>query len=486
MKKKTSCLFLLMLIACVSQSHTALSQEAASNSSQLDTRTMTVTPRAEPEYALALRLETPYMAQQAGNGAPLYHLAISLLTEIMGRDSAIEDRLSQWQDKPVDALPLDVVQTTLTEFDRVFHYLELGSRKEHCHWDYPVREEGYRCALPNLAGYRTMSRALWLKARVEISQGTLSQAVDSLRIALALGRNLGQGSWAVENIVGVYLVSHAFDEIERLMQHPDAPNLYWALTALPRPLVDQRQSMQADLDSLAMELPQLRTSEQRILSNQEVIQLWDRVIEVFEEAEDYPDPWLLRTHITLAAMEAYPKARKYLQRQGMSPDAIEALPVLYVVLKHQYHQWQVLHDSIVKWYHVPYWQAQKGLNEAYVHMRETRRRRNSFDVVGKAFQGPFHIVERVHFVNTRLQRKIAILRCIEALRIYAGEHGTLPKSLQDITHVPVPRDPMFGRAFVYERIGEQAIIESPTTHSPLDDERKGIRYVITLAGSSTR
>ena len=63
--------------------------------------------------------------------------------------------------------------------------------------------------------------------------------------------------------------------------------------------------------------------------------------------------------------------------------------------------------------------------------------------------------------------------------MHAADHdGKLPKSLAEITAVPLPTDPLNGGAFHYELIGGKAILESsiPPDGGPKD----GLRYEITL------
>jgi hypothetical protein len=69
-----------------------------------------------------------------------------------------------------------------------------------------------------------------------------------------------------------------------------------------------------------------------------------------------------------------------------------------------------------------------------------------------------------------LERDIAALRVIEALRMYAAAHdGQLPKALDEITAVPVPPNPATGKPFVYRLNGTTAVVELPQSdgfHSP--------------------
>src|SRR5262249_15831824 len=44
-------------------------------------------------------------------------------------------------------------------------------------------------------------------------------------------------------LVGVTIASQAMDVLEEFIQQPDAPNLFWALTDLPSPLISMRNSM---------------------------------------------------------------------------------------------------------------------------------------------------------------------------------------------------------------------------------------------------
>jgi len=62
----------------------------------------------------------------------------------------------------------------------------------------------------------------------------------------------------------------------------------------------------------------------------------------------------------------------------------------------------------------------------------------------------------------RLQRHIAALQCIEALRIAAGaDGGKWPERLEDVKKVAVPVDPVSGKAFIYKRDGAKAILQEP-------------------------
>jgi len=92
-------------------------------------------------------------------------------------------------------------------------------------------------------------------------------------------------------------------------------------------------------------------------------------------------------------------------------------------------------------------------------------------------------IPKVIVANNRLERKIAALRIIEALRLYAAGHdGQLPEKLSDITEVPVPLDPGTGKPFEYQREKDMATLIAPplSVQSTYISAPTGQRYRLTL------
>src|SRR5271157_5804314 len=79
----------------------------------------------------------------------------------------------------------------------------------------------------------------------------------------------------------------------------------------------------------------------------------------------------------------------------------------------------------------------------------------------------------------RLDRRVAALRAVEAIRLYAASHdGKLPEELNQITVVPVPEDPATGKPFEYRRDGAAAVLALPDagmTERPTPSYRISIR-----------
>lgn len=87
-------------------------------------------------------------------------------------------------------------------------------------------------------------------------------------------------------------------------------------------------------------------------------------------------------------------------------------------------------------------------------------------------------LESVRDAQVRLEREIASLRVIEALRIYAAAHDhQLPAKLADITEVPIPPNPATGQPFIYRLENNTAILELPASDGIRNQNR---RYEITI------
>jgi hypothetical protein len=91
------------------------------------------------------------------------------------------------------------------------------------------------------------------------------------------------------------------------------------------------------------------------------------------------------------------------------------------------------------------------------------------------------IREKAFLLVKRLDRHVAALQCIEALRLYAGTHeGKFPDKLSDVTEMPVPDDPVTEKPFAYRRTGTQAALEAPAPQGA--EAKAAMRYLLTLKG----
>ncbi len=174
-----------------------------------------------------------------------------------------------------------------------------------------------------------------------------------------------------------------------------------------------------------------------------------------------------------AGMKMYPQGKQWLLSQGRSAKEVEAMPhgqVIVLSMMGQYEQWR---DEIFKWFALPYAQARAGMVKtlgAFEDWASGPGRGNPAAVLLPA-------LGRAAFVQARLEREIAALRCVEAVRLHAAAHdGQLPAELARIEAVPVPADPVTGKPFGSHVEGKGFVLESTEGLGP----REQLRWVVEL------
>jgi hypothetical protein len=265
-------------------------------------------------------------------------------------------------------------------------------------------------------------------------------------------------------------------------QAPDAPNFYWALTELPRPFAYLRKPLRGERLVLLASLPELRDLETAPLTPQQLRTLEDRLAIFLTSGEPWPPEmvrgpnWAGRLALVGLVLKNYPEARRALIAAGHTPQAVEALPALQVVLIHSLHQYRRLQDDLFKEYGLPYWKARPGLEQAAKQLRLAKARMEA-----EPFINLLPALDKVVFATARLDRRLAALRCIEALRLHAAAHdGRLPAALSDLSAVPVPIDPVTGKGFVYRVSGTKATLYAPPPSGERPAPQNTLKYELTL------
>jgi hypothetical protein len=236
--------------------------------------------------------------------------------------------------------------------------------------------------------------------------------------------------------------------VEEMIQQPGAPNLYWALTNLPRPLIDLRKATQGEKLMLEAEFPELRAIEKGPLSADAQRSLLKKLQgpEFWGILGKSPNSALeKRLGFVATAMKIYPQARRNLIAAGRKPEEVEALPVIQVIMLDSLRVYRRFQDDALKWMNVPYWQAREGRSKTNAELCEAMKRGEGMPLLLM-----LPAVQKIQEATIRTERWVAALRCIEAVRLYAATHkGKLPASLSDIKDVPIPLDPATGRPFEY-------------------------------------
>jgi len=439
---------------------------------------LTVHPAAEPAPALKYRLLPEVRELTPGNAAVLYYRAFSpeWLTHLRPE---VAKRLHEHAEHP-DKMPLKEFRWVLTY--KALREIDRAARRQFCDWELTerAREDAIGMPMPDIQGFREFARVLMLRTRLEIEDGAHDRVAYSLQTNFSLARHVGDAPTLIHALVGVTFARQAVGEVREWVQRPDAPNLYWALSNLPRPLIDMRKPLQGErlfLDSLWPEARDMLAADRPTpLSSAQVEKLVARLRGISWGNNRVDD----RVDFAVHLAKVYPQARQTLLAHGWKAEDIDALPVIQTWFLAGTLTYDRIYDDLLKWTALPYAQALPAINETLRRLeREWADHRRAGG--GSLAYLLLPAAGKVHTAPALLQREIDALRCVEALRLYAAAHdGKLPAELKDITEVPIPADPMTGKAFEYRLAGDTATLSAPAVMGRSLDPANPIKYEITL------
>ena len=146
---------------------------------------------------------------------------------------------------PLKELPAKEVQeygrSALSEADR-------AARLDKPDWQIllKLKTDGFFLLLPDVQQMRGLARALKVRFRAEVALGHFDDAIRTAKTMFAMSRHMGEHPTLIGNLVGIAIAAMAIGPLEEMLQQPGCPNLYWALTNLPDPLIPLRTGMEGE------------------------------------------------------------------------------------------------------------------------------------------------------------------------------------------------------------------------------------------------
>jgi hypothetical protein len=475
-------------LTCLAVLLAAAAAAPAQPPSQIEPTKLTISPAAAASPALKYLLLPELIDQTPGNAALEYYRSLSPEWWSNIRQPKTWERVEKALQTPLKDLrrkettegPAGWDNLGWIENIKMLQHVDRAARRESVDWGMAerLRREGYGLLLPDVQGLRQIGTLLAVRARLEIAEGRYDKAVYTLQTGLALAYHVGDSVILIQELVGIAIAQLMFAQLEELIQQPGAPNFYWALTELPRPFFDLRKALQGEKLALFVSVPELHSMETTRLTEEQQQKLLPVLGGGLEAGGIFggKPKWSDRLMGTLLVLRAYPEAKQALIAEGRKPEEVEALPTLQVVLIHSWHQYKRLQDGVFKCASLPYWEAQPRIEQEDKRFRQARRR-----LEARPFIDFLPAIQKVVAATVRSDRRIAALRCIEAIRIYAAAHdGKLPATLDSITEVPIPIDPMTGKAFTYRVTDEQATLIAPPPQGEKPYPGNSLHYELTL------
>ncbi|HEY7326729.1 MAG TPA: hypothetical protein VH592_03755 [Gemmataceae bacterium] len=467
-------------LMCLTVFLTVAVAACAQESSEGEPIKLTLSPAAAPSPALKYLLLPELIDQTPGNAALEYYRAFS--PEWWGniRQQKTWETIDKALQTPLEKFPRK--DLGWLDNNRMLEQVDRAARREFVDWGMGerLRREGYELLLPDVQSLRQISALLAARARLEIAESRFDKALYTLQTGLALAHHVGDGVILIQDLVGMAVAQQTLAQVEELIQRPSSPNLYWALTQLPRPFFDIRKALQGEKLGMYATIPELRSLENTPLTpeqQQRLLQFLGGGMDALSYGR--PPNWNNQLVGMFLVARAYPESKQALIAEGRKAEEVEALPTLQVVLIHSLHQYQRLQDDEFKCASLPYWEAQPQMDRATRRFRQARQRLEAIPFIEF-----LPAIQKVIATAVRTDRRIAVLRCIEAIRIYGASHGAkLPPSLDAIREVPIPIDPMTGKAFVYRVSGERAVLLGPPLSGEQANSPNSLRYELTFRPS---
>jgi hypothetical protein len=321
-----------------------------------------------------------------------------------------------------------------------------------------------------LGAFRTVTRLLAMRIRLQTLQGDYDGAIESLQTGYAMARHSAERPTVLSCLLGISITKIMHQRAGELIQAPDAPNLYWALSTLPEAPIDLAPALDYESAVLAGTFPEFAEAVQSGATPDEWRALYRRV--VFPHGEEEDGTPLFGSDETADTLieKCRDTARANLAASGTAESELDRMSPAEIATRGLFDAYRTQYDELAKLHRLPFWQAEP-------HLAEARDQIESLGRIGLMPNGglgsPSDLTIWIR-ASARLRRYQAGLRCVEAIRLYAAVHdGRLPKRLEDVSEVPIPLNPHTGRPFPYRVEEGQAILD-------LDGDSFNRRWLIRL------
>ena len=472
---KIFCIAVIMgLLAGVS-----LSQEkppASPKSNPVPIFKLKIHPKDEPSPALRYTLFPDTRELVHGNAAQTYYRAFSPDWMSFRNNKEYTDNQDKWLSCPLSALDENKIRIPSGFLDQIHD----ATRKSYCDWDMyaKLRKDGFNMLLPDLQAMREISKALALDCRLQLKKGNIDKAMLDVKAGLTLSHHLGSGPTLIQGLVAIAAGSMMFPRLDEILQQEKAPNLYWALASLPRPLLDFRTCVGGEAIIMDHLFPGFRemlySGKIRALSNDELEKMLKLMMNMLQQS----DKGYTMYHAAL--MANFFKAKKLLLEHDIREETLNNIPPLQVVLLGEALYYDKISQNIVKWNHIPYHIARGEIAKAEATMEKTVPSITSPIPFGSLSASIVPAYKNVMQASPRFERRIAMLRTVEAIRMQAARDKQWPASTDKITMVPLPDDPFTGKPFLWKKDGNKITLVGPTPEGEAVSQNNTLTYELEL------
>jgi hypothetical protein len=425
---------------------------------------LNIMPMPAPKPALQYRLLPELKEMNPGNPIQHYMKGMMEQKKFFFDEDAFQRRETLLS-MPLQELPAEASKET---GQLVLSQVDWAARLDNPDWQVllKLRADGIELLLPEVQQIRSLARALQVRFRSEVAQFRFDDAIRTAKTLFAISRHLGEHPTLIGNLVGMAIASIAISPLEEMLNQPGCPNLYWALTTLPSPLISLDKGMDGERVMMAWVF---RGLDDKSPISKDQLKKFVADGEKLLEAGDQKAgvrAWLDARTKDEAVVSA---ACRRLVENGFPEERLRRFPADQVLLLDEKRELEVRFDDDMKTISLPFWQVE-ALNS---QIKSKKPPALFADLL-------VPITLNARKAQARVDQRIALLRHVEALRLHAAEHnGSPPAKLSDVS-VPLPVDPFTGKPFHYEVTGNTAHLRG----SPPRGQEKipvfNMHYEVTL------
>jgi hypothetical protein len=435
---------------------------------------LTVSSAAVPKPAMKYQLLPEVRELKAGNPVQWYLRCFAEQRNFFFNKDAVAER-ARFRTMPLKELPPEKL---LNYGGNALSQADWAARLNAPDWQAldRVQAEGTDLVFPELTAFRELAAGLQARFRGEIARRDFTAAIGTAKTMFGFARHLGEHPTTAANSLGLAVASMALDTLEEMLQQPDCPNLYWALTGLPTPVVDLRKGFQGACVLVDNELRAIR--DDAPLPDADLNELVGRISgrEGIAREQTGQPPRNLRAKFGALAKgeDGVRAARHRLVDAGCAESLVARFPAMQVVLLDAKREFEARRDEEMKLL---------LLSPMEIDALPRNEKKPDTDALFAEFLP--RVVEGRR-LQARLEQRIALFRHVEALRMFAAGHADkFPEKLADVG-VPLPSDPFTGKAFEYTLEGSIAHLRSDPPKGDESHAALRVNYEIAIRQRAER
>ncbi len=329
---------------------------------------LSVSPAPAPRPALRYVLLPELTELAPGNPIEGYFKCYLEQYRFTFNESRFEDR------QALLAMPLEDVSVDSRELGpRALAQIDRAARLDKADWQVllKLRSDGFLTLLPDVQALRSLARSLQARFRTEVANGQLDDAIRTAKTMFAMARHMGEHPCVIGDMVGIAIANLAIAPLEEMLERPGCPNLYWALTNLPDPLISMRPGMDGERMMVAMLFRDLDPAAP--MSAEQIT----KFIEPFDKGMVIDSLALkekggIREYLAVRTRDEKKMnaARKQLVDFGVPEACVKTFPPDQVILLVEARECQARFDDLAKLCVLPAWKCEELLAKLEATLKE--------------------------------------------------------------------------------------------------------------------